>query len=300
MQPDLTSIEKSLNHLHNDSGMNTIQLYPGIQLSFLHLQTNQIKLQHDALDHVLEVNYCRNGRVGWQLANGNFIYLGPGDFALHTMKTCATSVLTLPNGTYDGLTICIDLRQLTENPPELLADTDITGTFLYQKFCQNDTFSSYSGTTDSASIFRAFYKKPEHLQTAYYKVKTLELLLYLAELNTATKNQLSEYQSEQVELIRTIHEQLTSNLEHRFTIEELSRQYLINSTTLKNMFKSVYGTSLAGHIKMHRLEKAAELLKSTDKSISEIALLVGYDSPSKFSTAFREQYEMLPSEYRKS
>ena len=43
-----------------------------------------------------------------------------------------------------------------------------------------------------------------------------------------------------------------------------------------------------------------ELLRETDRSVADIAASVGYDSPSKFSAAFRERYHMLPSEYRKA
>ena len=292
-------VKRRIEQLHNESHFHATVLYPGIELSFLHLRSDKIDFHHDALDHMLEINYCHSGRIGWQLANGNFVYLGAGDFSLHTMKTCADSIMTLPNGDYDGLTICIDLTQLSKNAPELLSDTGITGHFLYNKFCQNEMFSSYSGNSRTEAIFHGFYDKPEHLQNAYYKLKVLELLLYLSELDVSGRNQLSEYQSEQIELIRMIHEQLISNLDKRFTIEALSKQYLINTTTLKNMFKAVYGSSIASHVKEHRMEKAADLLKNTQESIADIASQVGYDSQSKFSSSFREQYHMLPSEYRK-
>ncbi len=292
-------VMEKIDQLNNESSFHILTLYPGIELSFMHLKTDKIAFHHEALDHMLEINYCHSGRIGWQLTNGNFVYLGPGDFSLHTMKTCAESVMTLPNNDYEGLTICIDLDKLTSAPPDLLADTGITGDFLYHKFCQNGMFSSFSGNSRTENIFRGFYGKPEHLQNAYHKLKVLELLLYLCELDVSGKSQLSEYQSEQIELIRTIHEQLISNLDKRFTIEELSKQYLINTTTLKNMFKAVYGTSIASHVKTHRLEKAAGLLKNTQESIADIAVQVGYGSQSKFSSSFMEQYHMLPSEYRK-
>ena len=297
---NFSPIEKRIKQLHNKSNFSTTVLFPGIELSFIHLETDKIDFHHDALDHMLEINYCHSGRIGWQLTNGNFVYLGPGDYALHTMKTCAESVMTLPNGDYDGLTICIDLDKLSKNPPELLADTNINGTFLYDKFCKNEMFSSFSGNSETENIFRNFYGKQKQLQHSYYQIKTLELLLYLCELDFSGKNQLSEYQSEQIELIRTIHEQLISNLDKRFTIDALSKQYLINTTTLKTMFKAVYGTSIASHVKAHRMEKAAGLLRNTQESIADIAIQVGYDSQSKFSASFREQYHMLPSEYRKT
>ncbi len=107
------------------------------------------------------------------------------------------------------------------------------------------------------------------------------------------------FTQEQVETVRKMHDELLQHPEERPTIEELARRCLMNPTTLKAVFKAVYGDSLASHMKEHRLEKAAELLRSGDGSVAEIATAVGYDSPSRFSAAFRERYHMLPTEYRK-
>ena len=73
----------------------------------------------------------------------------------------------------------------------------------------------------------------------------------------------------------------------------------MNPTTLKEAFKAVYGDSLAAHMKEHRLERAAELLRRSDESVAAVAAAVGYDSPSRFSAAFRARYHLLPTEYRK-
>ncbi|MDE7221017.1 MAG: helix-turn-helix transcriptional regulator, partial [Oscillospiraceae bacterium] len=148
-------------------------------------------------------------------------------------------------------------------------------------------------------IFAAFYGQPEELTLPYQRVKALELLLYLARMEFAPQNGLTEYPKEQVELVREIHSQLLRHMERRITIEELSRQYLINPTTLKAVFKAVYGTSLAAHIKEHRMEQAAKLLLETNMSVSDVAQAVGYDSQSKFAAAFKDALHVLPREYRK-
>ena len=113
-------------------------------------------------------------------------------------------------------------------------------------------------------------------------------------------NEKSEYLENQVETIKKVHDYLTQNLSKRITIEELSKQFAMNSTTLKTVFKDVYGTSLAAHIKEHRMEKAAELLVKTQMSINQIAQEVGYESQSKFCLVFKEFYKLSPKEYRKS
>ena len=106
-------------------------------------------------------------------------------------------------------------------------------------------------------------------------------------------------EAEQVRLIREIHDYLLSHMDQRITIEGLCHLYPINPTTLKEVFKDVYGTSIAAHLKEHRLEKAARLLRETDASVAEVARRVGYESQSKFTAAFKDQYGCLPTMYRK-
>lgn len=107
-------------------------------------------------------------------------------------------------------------------------------------------------------------------------------------------------EAEQVKIIREIHDHLAQHMDRRVTIEELAHRYLINPTTLKTVFKEVYGSSLAAHMKEHRMERAAALLRETDLSVAEIAGQVGYESQSKFTAAFKEQFGQLPKEYRRN
>lgn len=107
-------------------------------------------------------------------------------------------------------------------------------------------------------------------------------------------------EAEQVKIIREIHDDLAQHMDRRVTIEELAHRYLINPTTLKIVFKEVYGSSLAAHMKEHRMERAAALLRETDLSVAEIAGQVGYESQSKFTAAFKEQFGQLPKEYRRN
>ncbi len=102
------------------------------------------------------------------------------------------------------------------------------------------------------------------------------------------------------ETVRNVHRYLTEHYAEHITIEELSRKFLINSTTLKTVFKQVYGTTIADHRNTHRMQQAAALLTGSVEEIARIAGAVGFDSPARFTTAFRQAYGMTPSEYRKS
>ena len=299
MNEELLKIRKDVERLHPSSANEIIPLYPGIELCYLTLSSDPLSVQHKAMPHIIQINYCKAGQMVWEMKNGNRIYLNPGDFSLHTMKACTDSVLRFPSGIYQGLTICIDLQETVKNPPELLRDSRIFETILPEKFCQNDHPVFLAGNEQTETIFSAFYNQPKDLKLSYQKIKTLELLLYLGKTELMPNQRLSEYQSEQIDIVRKIHEQLTQHIEQRITIEELSRQYLINPTTLKASFKAIYGTSIAAHIKKHRMEKAAGMLRESGMSIAEIAKAVGYDSQSKFTSAFKAFFQCLPTEYRK-
>ncbi|MDO5305753.1 MAG: AraC family transcriptional regulator [bacterium] len=299
MKQQLDRVQKALYAYHSDNHMETLTLFPGITLSFISVNASHLSIHHKALDHVIEINYCQTGRLGWLMENGNNIHLGSGDFSIHTMKSCANSEIDLPTGAYSGLKICIDLLEIEDHMPPLLEEADINFETLYQNFCQDGKFSSFAGNEETEMIFSFFYNQPAPLQFTYYKLKLLELLLYLYKLDTISLNQLSAYRSEQIEIIHKIHEQMILHMNERFTIESLSKQYLMNPTTLKTIFKAVYGNSIAAHIKEHRMEEAARLLLTTDRSVAEIASQVGYSNQSKFTIAFKDYYQYLPKEYRK-
>lgn len=300
MNEELKKIQKNVEKFHQEVSQTLIPLYSGIELCYLTFSTDSFSVRHKAISHIIQINYCKSGQLMWEMKNGNRIYLNPGDFSLHTMKTCTDSVLTFPNNMYQGLSIYIDLPKASGNPPDLLENINIFETVLPKKFCPNDSPAFLAGNEQTESIFSAFYDQPETLTLPYQKIKVLELLLYLTKMEFTPQNKLVEYQFELTETIRKIHDQLLQHMEQRITIEELSKQYLINQTTLKNVFKSVYGTSIAAHIKEHRMQQAAYMLTKSNMNIAEIAQAVGYDSQSKFTTAFKAYFKVLPREYRKN
>ena len=59
--------------------------------------------------------------------------------------------------------------------------------------------------------------------------------------------------------------------------------------------KAITGKSTAVFIRTIRLEAAKEQLQYTDKTVSEIAYAVGFNDPSWFSRAFKEEFGHPPS-----
>lgn len=122
---------------------------------------------------------------------------------------------------------------------------------------------------------------------------------YSAQPHRGEKPSSKTWDNGQEEIIRQIHDLMTENLRTRYTIDELSRKYLINTSALKSVFKSVYGMPIASYMKQYRINRAAYLLRETTDSISAVAASVGYESQSKFTAAFKDIMKMLPTDYRK-
>ena len=261
---------------------------------------DRICFSHAALERVLEINFCRTGRAGWKMRQGCSLYLGPDDFSIHTMDLCAHSEMSLPLGHFEGVTIRVDLDQFQTEPPELLAELGVTSHLLERHFCTEHSPTTFSSFEGQSSIFADFFDVPPELQPGFYKLKVMELLLHLIRLPCRSCRELNRYQPEQVSTIKEVHDYLMEHLDRRISIEELSHQFLMNTTTLKTLFKAVYGASIAAHIKEHRMEKAARLLRDTKDSVAEISRQVGYESQSKFTVAFKEVYGILPTSFRKS
>ena len=118
-------------------------------------------------------------------------------------------------------------------------------------------------------------------------------------VDVAEEKQREYYTSPQVEIVKQIHKRLISDLQERPTIEELAKEFLINTATLKNTFKGIYGQPIGTYMKEYRIRQAATMLRQTQATIAEIANKVGYENQSKFATAFRDVLNVAPAEYRK-
>lgn len=71
-----------------------------------------------------------------------------------------------------------------------------------------------------------------------------------------------------------------------------SRHYFVRS------FREAYGETPGRYLTMRRIERAKDLLRSVNLTVTEICMLVGFASLGSFSSRFTELVGMSPSEYR--
>lgn len=82
-----------------------------------------------------------------------------------------------------------------------------------------------------------------------------------------------------------------------YTVEELSMDLATTRVTLYRKLQGITGQTPKDFIRSIRLKRAAQLLRDTDLSISEIADQVGFSTPRYFAKVFRETFGTIPSQY---
>lgn len=275
------------------------QVFPGIRFIYTDAHVQSISAEEHVPDggRNIEISHCREGRA--ECSNGKeFWYLGPGDLAV-VKNGNMSSVSRFPLGHYHGLTIRINLDQAPKCLSCFLDDVKVQPEVIAEKFCS--VSSSFVARANPAfeHIFSELYSVPEEIRKGYFKIKTLELLLFLSALEVKPHNQQGRiYTGTQVEFARSVSQYLLDNMSSKVTLENLSKKFHISGTQLKTIFKGVYGVPLGAYVRTQKMESAAYMLEYTDKPILEIAGEHGYDNGSKFASAFKSVKGVNPAEYR--
>ena len=93
-------------------------------------------------------------------------------------------------------------------------------------------------------------------------------------------------------------EYIEYNIGESLQLADLSAHAGISDFHFNRIFKTVTGTTLKQYVLGRKLTNALEQLRSTNKSVTEIAMDVGFDYPEVFSRAFKKQFGLSPTNIR--
>ena len=81
-------------------------------------------------------------------------------------------------------------------------------------------------------------------------------------------------------------------------VQDLARTAGLSRAHFSREFRRAFGESPHAYLLTRRLERAAALLRSSDRSVAEICFSVGLQSVGSFTTSFTRTYGVSPSAYR--
>ena len=304
VQSVIESDDCRIMRLKDDSGEGMMTLYPvfpGVFLMYNDFHMKECLSGFRTQSNLLCIDHCREGRIEHEIGDNAFCYLKAGDLRVDRRTNHAGRV-EFPLCHYHGISIGFQIDVASKELPAYVKGFSVNLYDLQNKYCSDRRPFVVPGEPAIEHIFSELYDVPGKIKKDYFKIKVLELLLYLDALELSGHIEERPYfYKGQVEKIKAIQALLTQDLTKNYTLEELSQRFEIALTPMKTCFKSVYGSPIFTYLRNYRMNYAAALLKS-DKSlkVADIAGLVGYDSPSKFTSAFRQTMGKTPMEYRKS
>ena len=142
----------------------------------------------------------------------------------------------------------------------------------------------------------------EAMETADYDLKCLNAGELLATLDMMLESMVEKEEQQPPESVSDLMEQVHCYIEENYpesiTLTWLAEQYHLDASHLSRTFSRTYGESVIAFLTRIRMEKAAELMKASDRTLEAISFLVGYDDYHYFSRVFRKKMGISPSEYR--
>jgi CheY-like chemotaxis protein/AraC-like DNA-binding protein len=191
----------------------------------------------------------------------------------------------------DGVRLCAELKhhEITSHIPVVLLASDDSEAVQLRAL--------EAGVDDVLS-------KPFRLPLLKARVNNLlenrrKLHEHFQQLQTVLPRELATNQMD-AEFLRRVVEIVEKNLaDYEFDMEKLARLMAVSRRQLFRKFKALAGSTPNVFIRDIRLKRAAQLLRESNMTVSEIIYTVGFSDPKYFRNIFREHFGVLPGEYNK-
>lgn len=85
---------------------------------------------------------------------------------------------------------------------------------------------------------------------------------------------------------------------HAWTVAELAHEAGLSRSVLAERFRHFLGEPPISYLTRWRLQLGAQMLKSSNRSVADVAAEVGYDSEAAFNRAFKREYHLPPARFR--
>ena len=98
--------------------------------------------------------------------------------------------------------------------------------------------------------------------------------------------------------IKKVQEYIHAHISSNVSLADVAEHMALSSSYLSRLFRKKTGTSFIEYVKNAKIERAKELLRSTNLKVYEICDCLGYQSLQYFTTLFKNTTGMTPLEYK--
>lgn len=277
-----------------------LKTYPNMNTSSpLHISLN--RLYHGFRPHrhdFLEFSYVVDGRgsesindMRHQMLPGTFTFVLP--YQVHELFTEPGSTLVLYN--------CMFSMDLLMEPGQEEGLLDFIDRNTLPSFAQLDGQDNERMRLLIEDMFNE-YQGQEPWRRSMLQVKLKEILICFDRYRrkSAPTHTVSTHASKTNASVWPIIHYIHSHYQDDLALSDLAARFSMSVSRISEVIKQTTGQTFVHFLHDLRLRHACSLLVSTDMSVAEIALEVGYGSYKTFSRIFRETKGVVPKDYRKT
>ena len=174
---------------------------------------------------------------------------------------------------------------------------------ILRDFLEGKTEAALSAPTrltgDTQQLVMSLRKPPVFAvaHRLWYMAKALEVAAALFYAPDEKEFFCLRQKSQNYERVQKVIAYLKTHLAEPISLEEIGRQVGCSHYYLSRLFTQEMGKTIFQHLRDLRMDRAAELLREGRLNVTQVAMEVGYSSPSHFSTAFHEAFGCCPGLY---
>lgn len=144
-----------------------------------------------------------------------------------------------------------------------------------------------------------FNSRNDYLTTIMNLTDYEEMKIWFVEkIKVACQNILSKREESSSNVVDIAKEYIRNNYSKALSLDEVSYYVNISPYYFSKIFKDGTGENFIEYLTNVRIEKAKELLSTSDYSMKEICVRVGYSDPNYFSRSFKKNVGVTPTEYK--
>lgn len=187
----------------------------------------------------------------------------------------------------------------TENDQKALWETKLMSKHILTRIFEemaddNDHQGSKPFQNEEAYLYQHYMTQ----LPAILDMQTLydSLLEYIQSMAEVANHRFTEVGEEQIERAKAI---IEKNIGNKLSLTMVAQEIYISSFYLSSLFKKRTGMNFIDYVIERRIEKAKQMLCTTNETIETIAAQVGYDESNYFRRLFKKKVGLTPREYRR-
>ena len=291
------------NHLvfqkENEGRLDLYTLASGIRISFNEIYTSSWEKGDSSIfgERMLILNFCVHGRCNASLAQNQYAIVKENQVCVSTVLP--TKDFYYPGRLYEGIQLYLDLDILREaQGRDFLSEMGVSLEQIVEVFCGKEGLYLHQMNDALRTLVANAWAGKDDPEIGMLRYLTVRLLHEIMSMPAESEPD-TYFTRSQIAMVKEAEALILSDLTKRITAKELADRFGVSESSFKFYVKGILGDSYLNYFRKKRMEKAAELLESTNLKVIEVASAVGYENQGKFAKVFADTYGVSPLEFRR-